>query len=97
MERIERTIETLNRGGLIDEETGDADEEYEYLEGKYEIEVAHLHIEDYLYDLESDRIILEKVYKDAKSILDENRDLKIHTLQDEIIKKNISNTLQQWK
>lgn len=87
MEKIDRTMEILNRGGFVDEETGTADEEYEYLEGKYEIEVAHLRVADYLYDLEGDKIILEKIYNDAKSILDENRDLKIRTLQDEIVKK----------
>ncbi len=87
MERIDRTMEVLNKGGQVDEETGTADEEYEYLEGKYEIEVAHLRIKDYLYDLEGDRIILEKIYNEAKCILEENRDLKIRTLQDEIIKK----------
>ncbi|WP_242965301.1 helicase-related protein [Dehalobacterium formicoaceticum] len=87
VEKIDRTVEILNRGGFVDEETGTTDEEYEYLEGKYEIEVAHLRVADYLYDLEGDKIILEKIYNDAKSILDENRDLKIRTLQDEIIKK----------
>lgn len=87
MERINRTMEVLNRGGQVDEETGTPDEEYEYLEGKYEIEVAHLRVADYLYDLEGDRIILEKIYNEAKCILEENRDLKIRTLQDEIIKK----------
>ncbi len=68
-------MEILNRGGLVDEETGAADEEYEYLEGKYEIDIAHLRIADYLYDLEGDRIILDKIYNDAQSILNENRDL----------------------
>ena len=87
MEKIDRTMEILNRGGVVDEEAGTADEEYEYLEGKYEIEVDHLRVADYLYDLEGDKIILEKIYNDAKSILDENRDLKIRTLQDEIVKK----------
>ena len=87
IERIDRTMEVLNRGGQVDEETGTPDEEYEYLEGKYEIEVAHLRVADFLYDLEGDKIILEKIYNDAKCVLEENRDLKIRTLQDEIIKK----------
>lgn len=87
IERIDRTIEVLSKGGYIDEETGMPDEEYGYLEGKYEIEVAHLRVEDYLYDLEGDKIILEKIYSEAKCVLDEQRDLKIQTLQDEIVKK----------
>lgn len=87
IERIDRTIEVLIKGGYIDEETGMPDEEYGYLEGKYEIEVAHLRVEDYLYDLEGDKIILEKIYSEARCVLDEQRDLKIQTLQDEIVKK----------
>lgn len=87
MEKIDRTMDVLNRGGLIDEDAGIPNEEYEYLEGKYEIQVTHLRVTDYLYDLEGDRIILEKVYNEAMCILQEDRDLKIHTLQDEIIKK----------
>jgi superfamily II DNA or RNA helicase len=87
IERIDRTIEVLSKGGYIDEETGMPDEEYGYLEGKYEIEVAHLRVEDYLYDLEGDKIILEKIYSEARCVLDEQRDLKIQTLQDEIVKK----------
>jgi len=87
IEKIDRTIEVLNKGGLVDEETGTPDEEYEYLEGKYEIEVAHLRVTDFLYDLEGDKIILEKIYNDARCVLEEDRDLKIRTLQDEIINK----------
>ena len=87
IERIDRTIEVLSKGGYIDEETGMPDEEYGYLEGKYEIEVAHLRVEDYLYDLEGDKIILEKIYSEARCVLDGQRDLKIQTLQDEIVKK----------
>lgn len=87
IERIDRTIEVLSKGGYIDEETGMPDEEYGYLEGKYEIEVGHLRVEDYLYDLEGDKIILEKIYSEARCVLDEQRDLKIQTLQDEIVKK----------
>lgn len=87
IQRIDRTIEVLSKGGYIDEETGMPDEEYGYLEGKYEIEVAHLRVEDYLYDLEGDKIILEKIYSEARCVLDGQRDLKIQTLQDEIVKK----------
>ncbi len=87
MEKIDRTMVVLNGGGFVDEETGTPDDEYEYLEGKYEIEVAHLRAADFLYDLEGDRIILEKIYNEAKCILEDNRDFKMRILQDEIIKK----------
>lgn len=87
IKKIDRTIELLEKGGIIDEEFGVTDEEYEYLEGKYEIAVQHLRVKDYLYDLKSDKFILEEIYKNANCILEENRDLKLQTLQNEIINK----------
>jgi hypothetical protein len=46
---------------------------------------------DYLNDLEGDKIILEKIYNEAKYILDEDRDHKIRVLQ-EIIVDKVANT-----
>jgi predicted CopG family antitoxin len=86
LERINRTIESLESGGAVDEDKDVFEEEEAYLEGKYEIEVKHLRVVDYLNDLEGDRIILEKIYNEAKFILDEDRDKKISELQ-EIIPK----------
>ncbi|WP_249030223.1 helicase-related protein [Tannockella kyphosi] len=88
LEKIDNTIYRLENGGYVDEEQGDfGDEEYPYLEGKYEIEVKHLRIVDYLNDLEGDKIILKKIYAEAKQILDLNRDAKIEELKEIIIKK----------
>lgn len=88
LERIDRTIKTLeNGGGVVDEETGEIDDEEVYLEGKYEIDVKHLRIADYLNDLEGDKIILEKIYWEAKTILDKKRDNKIQDLKDIILNK----------
>lgn len=91
LERIDRTIEILENGGYVDEEADGVDEEYAYLEGKYQIEVKHLCIADYLNDLESDKAIIEKIYQEAKCVLEDNRDLKIRELQDIIIDK-VTNT-----
>ncbi len=86
------SIKTLeNGGGVVDEETGEIDDEEVYLEGKYEIDVKHLRIADYLNDLEGDKIILEKIYWEAKTILDKKRDNKIQDLKDIILNK-IRNT-----
>lgn len=95
LERIERTIELLQKGGEIDEELEIYDEEESletsYIEGKYEIEVKHLRVGAYLEDLESDKIILEEIYRDAQKILNENRDEKIKELE-ELISNKIENT-----
>lgn len=88
IERIDRTIKVLEMGGgYVDEETGEIEDEELYLEGKYEIDVKHLRIVDYLNDLEGDKLILEKVSEEAKTILESNRDQKIKDLQDIIINK----------
>lgn len=88
IERIDRTIKVLEMGGgYVDEETGEIEDEELYLEGKYEIDVKHLRIVDYLNDLEGDKLILEKVSEEAKTILESNRDQKIKDLQDIIIYK----------
>lgn len=88
IERIDRTIKVLEMGGgYVDEETGEIEDEELYLEGKYEIDVKHLRIVDYLNDLEGDKLILEKVFWEAKTILESNRDQKIKDLQDIVINK----------
>lgn len=95
LERIDRTIELLQKGGEIDEELEIYDEEESletsYIEGKYEIEVKHLRVGAYLEDLESDKIILEEIYIDAQKILSENRDEKIKELE-ELISNKVENT-----
>lgn len=88
IERIDRTIKVLEMGGgYVDEETGEIEDEELYLEGKYEIDVKHIRIVDYLNDLEGDKLILEKVFWEAKTILESNRDQKVKDLQDIIINK----------
>lgn len=91
LERIDSTIDTLAHGGCVDEETDIANEEFTYLEGNYKIEVGHLRINDYMNDLESDKGIIKQIYKDATTILDNDRDYKIQKLKD-IIAKKIINT-----
>ena len=61
LERIERTEQLLLRGsGQLDEENGELEDEELYLEGKYEIDVKHLRVDDYLDDLASDNILFNK-------------------------------------
>lgn len=91
LERINRTISILENGELVDEELGEFDEEYSYIEGKYEIEARHLRVVDYLNDLESDKVIIEKIFAEAIFILNNDRDKKIQELKNIIIDK-ITNT-----
>lgn len=86
-ERIETTINLIESGGQVQEYDLEDDGEDIYLEGKYEIDVKHLRIYDYLDDLRNDLEILQLIYGDAKTILDENRDQKIKELESIIIDK----------
>lgn len=84
LERIERTEQLLLKGsGNVSEEDADFDDndsEDVYIEGKYEIDVKHLRVDDYLEDLASDKYIIAEIHKSAKRILDEQRDQKLQDL-----------------
>lgn len=87
IEKIDRTMEVLERGGCLDEEISIENEDETYLEGKYEIDVKHLHVTDFLNDLAGDRLIIKKIYNEAMTILRNSRDNKIKELQNIIINK----------
>lgn len=95
LEKIERTEQQLQNGsGNISEEDtdfSDLDSEDLYIEGKYEIDVRHLRVDDYLEDLFSDKHIISEIYKDARSILDGERDQKLKDLTD-ILERKIKET-----
>lgn len=95
LERIERTERLLLKGsGKVEEEDSgfdDSDSDDVYIEGKYEIDVKHLRVHDYLDDLESDKQIIAEIHNNAKRILDENRDQKLQDLI-AIIEKKIKDT-----
>lgn len=79
IEKIERTQESLLKGigDVLQEDTEFDDNEEVYIEGKYEIDVKHLRIDDYLEDLESDKRIISKIHENAKKVLTEQRDQKL--------------------
>lgn len=95
LERIERTEQLLMKGtGNVTEEDGDFNEEDSddlYLEGKYEIDVHHLRIDDYLEDLSSDKCIIAEIHSSAKKVLEENRDQKLQDLK-KVLKKKVIGT-----
>lgn len=84
LERIGRTEQLLLKGsGNVseeDEDFDDNDSEDVYTEGKYEIDVKHLRVDDYLEDLASDKYIIAEIHKSARRILDEQRDQKLQDL-----------------
>ena len=82
IEKIERTQESLLKGigDVLQEDTEFDDNEEIYIEGKYEIDVKHLRIDDYLEDLESDKRIISKIHENAKKVLTEQRDQKLRDL-----------------
>lgn len=95
LERIDRTEQLLLKGmGNVSEEDadfGEDDTEEVYIEGKYEIDVRHLRIDDYLEDLASDKCIIAEIYKSAKKVLDEDRDQKLQDLMG-VLKKKVLET-----
>lgn len=82
IEKIERTQGSLLKGigDVLQEDTEFDDNEEVYIEGKYEIDVKHLRIDDYLEDLESDKRIISKIHENAKKVLTEQRDQKLRDL-----------------
>ena len=88
IDRIDRTIAIIENGGHVEEfDAYDEDDEDNFLEGKYEIDVKHLRQEDFLNDLAFDKFYLEKIYAEAREILDNDRDEKIKVLEERIISK----------
>ena len=94
LERIERTEQLLLKGiGNVEEIDSDYDDtgEETYIEGKYEIDVKHLRIGDYLEDLARDKYILLEIYYNAKRILDYDRDQKLSNLK-KILETKVTKT-----
>ena len=85
LEKIERTEQLLLKGsGNVSEEDADFDDngsEDVYIEGKYEIDVKHLRVDDYLEDLASDKYIIAKIHKSARRILDAQREQDLQIQQ----------------
>lgn len=79
LEKIEHTEQLLLKGsGNVSEEDNESVDVY--IEGKYEIDIRHLRVHDYLEDLSSDKYIISEIHKNAKRILDEQRDQKLQDL-----------------
>lgn len=95
LEKIERTEQLLLKGigNVAEEDTVIEDDDIEdvYIEGNYEIDVRHLRVEDYLEDLASDKCIIAEIHKNAKRVLEENRDQKLQDLI-KVLKKKVQET-----
>ncbi len=92
IERIERSLEILERGDTtLNQNIDTYDDEYDRLEGKYEINVNHLRVNDYITDLNHDLVVLKEVYNDTNKVLNNDRDYKLQTLRAKILDK-VKNT-----
>ncbi|MDD3306527.1 MAG: DEAD/DEAH box helicase [Acetobacterium sp.] len=94
IERIDRTMGLIQSGGQVEELDIDTDSEGTedvFLDGKYQIDVKHLRIGDFLEDLGKDRTVLQLIYDDARTILENDRDQKIKELE-AIIENKIKET-----
>ena len=71
---------------------GDSDEDDEiFLEYKYDIDIRHLDVRNYLEDLEYDKGRLVTIQAQVIKILEEERDLKLHELTT-FVKNKVQNT-----
>ena len=80
LERIDTYIEAIE-SNLEKVEVIEEDAENDFLEYKYEINIDHLNKIDFLEDLYIDKEILEDIYSEAETILEEERDKKLETLK----------------
>ena len=83
IDRIDKAIaqlENIDPDKIIEVEEIDDDDDF--LDYKYEINVNHLNAADFLNDLYYDREILGMVNYDVRSILDEKRDHKLDVLRE---------------
>ena len=83
IEGIEKSVEDMD---LIEEDLEEGLED-EYLDYKYEVKIDHLRKDEFLEDLYYDKIILEKILKEAEEILENNRDKKLEELKNFVINK----------
>ncbi|UUX92976.1 helicase-related protein [Methanoplanus endosymbiosus] len=79
--RIDSHISRMSSGtGTVSDEYDLEDEEEFFLEYKYDIDVRHLDVRNYLEDLRSDKEKLERISGQVRIILDEKRDFKLHEI-----------------
>ncbi|MDR2581603.1 MAG: DEAD/DEAH box helicase family protein [Fibromonadaceae bacterium] len=81
--RIEKAIkqlESIDSDKIL--EVDELDDEDDFLDYKYEININHLNAADFLVDLHYDKEILDGLNRDIRSILDEKRDYKLEVLRE---------------
>ena len=86
--RIDSYISALSSDqvSFSNEDSIDDDDEF-FLDYKYDINVRHLDVRNYLEDLESDKDKLICIQAHIKTILGEQRDLKLHELTTFVLDK----------
>lgn len=88
LENIDKTIENLNKGTTVTQQDYEYEDDELVLESsKYEINIKHLRVEDYINDLYEDRFIINNILEQAQTILKEHRDAKIKELEELVVEK----------
>ena len=83
LEKIDLYISDIEKGGDFNADSSDEVQEGDTcLDYKYEIKVEHLMKGEFLRDLYFDKERIEEIYKEAKAVLDNNRDNKLRTLRE---------------
>lgn len=80
LERIDNYISVLENADKAILYKENEDIEDEILDYKYEIYVKHLNINHFLEDLYYDKNILDRLYKDIQTVLENDRDQKMQVL-----------------
>lgn len=88
IDRIEKAVaqlESVNPNKTLEVE--ELDDEDDFLDYKYEINVNHLNVADFLADLYYDKEILDDLNHDIRRILNEKRDHKLEVLRKFLLEK----------
>jgi len=79
-EKAVAQLESIDPSKIL--EVDELDEDDDFLDYKYEINVNHLNVADFLADLYYDKQILDGLHRDIRRILDEKRDRKLEILRE---------------
>jgi ERCC4-related helicase len=87
LQKINSFMDLLNKNISIQNTTDSEQENNDVLDYKYEIEVKHLKKKEYIADLQFDKKIIEEIYNETEQLLKQNRDNKLKTLTNIVLKK----------
>jgi ERCC4-related helicase len=87
IEKMDSYINDIERGHFNPDDENEIADNDTCLDYKYEIRVEHLRKADFLADLYCDKELLENIYSEAKTVLNNKRDNKLKKLKEILINK----------